>query len=74
MQWEALFAENNIYELYNLDSQNKGLICRGIMCGEILNSFCWDFFGNSLFEVQWILSISNSQGTNKFVRDRESSR
>ena len=24
--------------------------------------------------VQWTLSISNSQGTNKFVRDRESSR
>ena len=25
-------------------------------------------------ELQWTLSISNSQGTNKFVRDRESSR
>ena len=26
------------------------------------------------FYIQWTLSISNSQGTNKFVRDRESSR
>jgi len=24
--------------------------------------------------IQWTLSISNSQGTNKFVQDRESSR
>ena len=24
-------------------------------------------------EIQWTLSIANSQGTNKFVRDRESS-
>ena len=30
----ALFAENELYELYNLYNQNKGLICGELMCGE----------------------------------------
>ena len=31
----ALFAENKLYELYNLQNENKGLICGGIMREEI---------------------------------------
>ena len=27
----VLFAENKLYELYNLQNENKGLICGGIM-------------------------------------------
>ena len=30
----ALFAENKVYELYNLHNENKGLICRGLICGD----------------------------------------
>ena len=48
----ALFAENKVYELYNLYNENQGLIC-----GEILNSSCFDFFWNSLFEVVFILNF-----------------
>ena len=51
----ALFAENKLYELYNLYNEHKRLICEGLMCGEILNSSCFDFFWNSLFEVVIIL-------------------
>ena len=31
----ALFAENKLYELYNLYNGNKGLIWGELMCGEI---------------------------------------
>ena len=36
---------------YNLYNENEGLIFVGLMCAEILNSTCLDFFWNSLFEV-----------------------
>ena len=29
------FAENKLYELYNLYHENKGLICGGLVCGEM---------------------------------------
>ena len=51
----ALFAENKLHELYNLYNENKGLICGGLVCREILNSSCLDFSWNSLFEVVFIL-------------------
>ena len=54
--WNALFAENKLHELYNLYNENKWLICGGLMGGEILNSPCLDFFWNSLFEVVFILN------------------
>ena len=31
------FAENKLYELYNLYHENKGFICGGLMCGEMQN-------------------------------------
>ena len=51
MQWKCSVCRKELYELYNLYNENKGLICGGLMCGEILNSSCLDFFWNSLFEV-----------------------
>ena len=54
----ALFAENKLYELYNIPNENKRLICGGLMCGEVLNSTCLDFFWNSLFEVVFILNFT----------------
>ena len=54
----ALFAENKLYELYKLYNENKGLICEGLMCGEILNSSCLDFFWNRLFEVVFVLNFT----------------
>ena len=54
----ALFAENKVYELYNLCNENKGLICAGLTCGENLNSSCLDFFWNSLFGVVFILNFT----------------
>ena len=41
-------GNSKVYQLYNLYNENKGLICGGLMCGEILNSSCLDFFWNSL--------------------------
>ena len=29
------FAENKLYELYNLYHENKGLICGELVCGEM---------------------------------------
>ena len=52
---KALFAEDKLYELCNLYNENKGLICEGLMRGEILNSSCLDIFWNNLFEVVFIL-------------------
>ena len=43
-KWSALFAENKLYELYNLYNENKGLVCEGLMRGEILDSSCLDIF------------------------------
>ena len=31
----ALFVEKKLYELYNSYNENKGLICGGLVCGEI---------------------------------------
>ena len=54
----ALFAENKLYELYNIYNKNKGLICGGLMYGEILNSARLDFFWNSLFEIVFVLNFT----------------
>ena len=54
----ALFAENKVYELYNSHNENKGLICGELICGEILNSSCLDFFWNSQSEVVVILNFT----------------
>ena len=54
----ALFAENKSYELYNISNENKGLICGGLICGEILNSTCLDFFWTSLFEGVFVLNFT----------------
>ena len=54
----ALFAENKVYELFNLYNKNKGLICGGLMCEENLNSSCLDYFWNSLLEVVFILNFT----------------
>ena len=54
----ALFIEIKLYALYNIPNENKGLICGGVMRGEILNSTCLDFFWNSLFEVVFILNFT----------------
>ena len=54
----SLFAENKVYELYNLYNGNKGLISRRLMYGEIFNSSCLDFFWKRLFEVVLILNFT----------------
>ena len=38
--------------------KNKGLICGGLICGEIVNSSCLDFFWNSQSEVVVILNFT----------------
>ena len=54
----VLFAEIKVYELCNLYNENKVLICGGLMCEEILNSSCLDFFWNRLFQVVFILNFT----------------
>ena len=47
----AMFAENKVYELYNLCSENKGLICGRLSLAKSSTRPIWIFFWNSLFEV-----------------------
>ena len=40
----ALFTENKLYELHNLHNENKGLICGGLMCGDIFINLVAEIF------------------------------
>ena len=35
MLWKCSVCRKKVYELYNLYNENKGLICRELICGEI---------------------------------------
>ena len=40
----ALFTEKKLYELHNLHNENKGIICGGLMGGDIFINLVAEIF------------------------------